>query len=109
MHDLYPYGYFFQQDKSSVHVATISSMKKLSYDIIDFPTYSPDLTPIENLWRALKTEVAKENPKTEKALCDSLRRNWDVLTNPENLKPYFENLLSRYVECIEKRGESLAH
>ena len=95
MDDLYPHGYFFQQDKSSVHVAAISLMKKLGFDIIDFPTYSPDLTPIENLWWALKTEVAKENPKTEKALCDSLRRNWDVLTNPENIKPYFENFLHK--------------
>ena len=49
MDDLYPHGYFFQQDKSSIHVAAISSIKKLGYDIIDFPTYSPDLKPIENL------------------------------------------------------------
>ena len=107
MDQLFPEGYYFQQDNLSVHTAAEGWMQEKGYDIVNFPTYSPDLTPIENLWGVLKNAVAKENPKTEKALCDSLLRNWEVLTTAENLQPYFENLYVRYRECIDKDGKTL--
>jgi len=74
------------------------------FEILDFPSYSPDLSPIENLWAALKNAVAKENPKTERTLCKRLIRNWKILTTKENPQPYFKNLHTRYLECIEKKG-----
>jgi len=79
-----------------------------------FPTYSPDLNPMENMWAALKQSVARDAPCTEERLVQSLLRNWKILTTPQNLKPYFENLFLRYLECVrfeqrprgtEKNGE----
>lgn len=34
--------------------------------LIKFPTYSPDLNPIENLWATLKAEVKNDAPDTAK-------------------------------------------
>jgi len=107
MDQLYPDGYHFIHDNLRAHTSAEEWMKSAQFDIVKFPTYSPDLSPIENLWRDLKDAVAKENPKTEAALCDSLYRNWEVLTTMEKLQPYFENLHERYVVCIEKDGIAL--
>jgi len=73
-----------------------------------FPIYSPDLNPIENLWSALKDSVAKDAPGTEDRLIASLKRNWEILTLPRNLRPYFENLVSRYQRCIDLDGIKLS-
>jgi len=104
---LYPDGYFYQHDNLSSHTAAEDWMRRARFNIVHFPSYSPDLSPIENIWRDLKSAVAKENPKTEKALCESLHRNWEALTTIERLQPYFKNLHKRYVECIEKNGNAL--
>jgi len=76
---------------------------------VDFPAYSADLSPIENLWSALKHSVAVDHPTTSVALERSLKDNWEKLTTPENLAPYFDNLHNRYVECIDIEGEKVPH
>ena len=75
MDNLYTNGYYFQHNNSKAHKAAEIWMTGQGFDILDFPSYSPDLSPIENLWAALKNAVAKENPKTERTLCNSLIRN----------------------------------
>ena len=60
-----------------------------------FPSYSPDLSPIKNLWRSLKNRVSGDNPKTEIQLRKSLEKHWETITRPENLRPYFGNLGDR--------------
>ena len=69
---------------------------------MSFPTYSPDLNPIENLLSALKSAVACDNPKTEVQLIQSRQNNWQTLTTQETLSPYFKSLEQRYKICIEK-------
>lgn len=109
MDRLYPEGYFFQHDNLSVHTAVEAPLRGQGLDILPFPAYSPDLSPIENLWAVLKNRVDKDNPRTEDALCKSLRRNWEELTKPETLRKYFVNLHVRYEECIKQKGERLNH
>ena len=109
MDDLYPEGYYFLHDNSQVHVSTENWMKGQNFNLIKFPTYSPDLSPIENLWSAVKVAVAKDNPKTNASLKASLLRNWEILTKPEHLRLYFDTLNGRYVECIEKKGIRLPY
>jgi transposase len=107
MDQLFPNGYYFQQDNLRVHTSSEDWMKKQGFDILPYPSYSPDLSPIENLWATLKFAVDKENPKTEAKLCESMRRNWEILTKVENLEPYFKNLHDRYLDCIDLKGERL--
>ena len=75
MDRLYPQGYYFIHDNSKVHIAAQNWMKGQNFNLIKFPTYSPDLSPIENLWGTLKAAVAKDNPKTEASLRKSLLNN----------------------------------
>lgn len=86
------------------HLACEEWMKDEGFGRVRFPSYSPDLNPIENLWFTLKESVAKDAPSTPKRMVASPKRNWEILTLPENLRPYFITLLTRYQECIEKGG-----
>lgn len=109
MQELYPNGFSFQQDNLSVHKKAKPILSENGLDMIDFPRYSPDLNPLENLWSVLKDRVSKDQPKTENMLIKSLLANWEILRRPENLRPYFDTLCSRYRECIQKIGARLSY
>ena len=98
MDELYPNGYLYQHDNSSVHVAAEDDMKRQKFKFMEFPTYSPDLSPIENLWSALKVAVAKDKPKNETSLRRSLHNSWRELTQVDKLHAYFDVLFDRYNE-----------
>lgn len=100
---------FFQQDNHPAHgnVSVLDDFPKI--DLLNFPTYSPDLNPIENIWSTLKYRVASDAPGSEKAMIKSLRNNWEQLTQPENLRPYIETLYGRYDECLEQEGGRLPY
>jgi len=101
---LYPNGWYFVHDNHRSHKACEQWMENQGFGHVVFPTYSPDLNPIENLWATLKDCVARDAPTNEERLVASLRRNWEILTSPRNLRPYFITLIARYRECIEKEG-----
>ena len=109
MDELYPRGYLFMHDNLPLHQAAEPELERHGLNFIDFPSYSPDLTPLENVWAALKREVANDQPRTESELKNSLRSNWENLTQKNVLRLYFENLHGRYEECIEFKGQRLPY
>ena len=48
----YPEGFFWQQDGSGVHRSNVAKyfIKDRMEMTIEFSSYSPDLSPIENIW-----------------------------------------------------------
>jgi len=61
------------------------------------------------MWKDLRDRVTKDQPKTERQLVKSLKGNWEILTEPQNLQPYFNNLKERYKECIDLKGIRLKY
>lgn len=109
MEEMLPDGYYFIHDNHPTHKPIENWMEKNELERLQFPTYSPDLNIIENLWSALKGSVACDAPRTENQLKKSLQKNWETLTTPDNLRPYFANLHDRYFECIEEEGKRLPY
>ena len=65
----FPEGFIFQQDGSPVHRADIclDYIRKAMPQCLlrqEWPSYSPDLSPIENVWGWLKNQVNKDMPET---------------------------------------------
>jgi transposase len=110
MENLYPQRDFsYQQDNHPTHNKLDVFNNNENIEIIQFPTYSPDLNPIENVWATLKYRVARDAPMSEQELVQSLQYNWQQITILENLRPYIKILESRYRECIEKNGQRLPY
>ena len=62
---------------------------------IPWPSQSPDLNPIENLFSCVKFELMIKGPKTISALKKCLEEIWESIQTPF-LRPYCESMINGY-------------
>jgi transposase len=70
-HTFWPKGmWYFQQDNASPHTAGVTRewFHNHGVTLLDFPPWSGDLSPIENLWNDLKRRVYAHHPQTMEEL-----------------------------------------
>jgi transposase len=80
-HQFWPQGqWWYQQDNWSVHTAGTSQVwfHNHGIDLIDWPAWSPDLNPIENLWNDLKRRVYAHHSKTMEELEHWIGIEWQA-------------------------------
>jgi len=104
----------FQQDNAPVHTAYIiqGTLNELGCDIMEWPPYSPDLNPIENLWALLKAEILKRHPEliqlpnnetTLDLLVDAAQEAWEGL-DIEMFKHLSDTMPHRVADVIKYEG-----
>lgn len=81
--------------------------KRLKIQTMPWPPQSPDLNPIENLWRIMKARINKRQPpvSTKAHLTKALQEEWDLFT-PADFDGLIASMMKRVKECIKNRGGS---
>ena len=99
----------FIQDNAPIHkVHTVTKwLEDIGIEVVDWPPYSPDLNPIENLWKILKAKIIelhpelvtmKDNDTTKDHLIVCTQEAWDLLE---------EDMLNKLAEGIQKRVNAI--
>ena len=99
----------FQQDNASIHSArhTQHWINDNDIPIIEWPSKSPDLNPMENLWGYLVRQVYKDNKQynTRDELKTAIGRAWDELPI-EVMNNHINSMPRRVQAVIDARGGS---
>jgi hypothetical protein len=68
----------FQQDNAPCHksAAITEFLSEYNFDVMEWPPYSPDISPIENLWAICKRRVHATALHSKEELVVKLRAVW---------------------------------
>jgi len=70
----------FQQDNARFHTTpeTVTYLHERGVTLIEWPPWSPDFNPIENLWNVLKARVYARFPQSLEEMEQFIREEWEA-------------------------------
>ncbi|XDV53002.1 hypothetical protein PO909_021618 [Leuciscus waleckii] len=98
-------GWVFQHDNDPKHTARATKewLRKKHIKVLELPSQSPDLNPIENLWRELKVHIAQRQPRNLKDLEKVCMEEWAKIP-PAVCANLVKNYRKRMISVITNKG-----
>ncbi|UYV62624.1 hypothetical protein LAZ67_2001350 [Cordylochernes scorpioides] len=94
----------YQQDKARPHTARISQQVLQDVQMLPWPPYSPDLSPIEHVWDIIGRRLhALPQPRSEDELWQMVEREWRAIPQ-DAIRTLIDSLPRRVAACIAVRG-----
>lgn len=101
-------NWIFQQDNASCHksAATQQWFEDNDVNVIEFPAYSPDLNPIENLWWIVKCKLYHKGPfSTEEELFEEFGNQWYNI-DADLCEKLIDSMPNRINAVIKAKGDA---
>src|SRR3954470_22401281 len=99
----------FQQDNDPKYTSHVTEkfLQDNVPEVIDWPSNSPDLNPIENLWNIVKTNVERRRPKNLDNLNRFMIEEWKDIPDSV-IKNLIGSMRKRCEAVIERNGERIS-
>ncbi len=97
----------FQQDNAKPHTAaiTIAWLRSRRVWLLNWPTCSPDLSPIENIWRIIKQKIHQRRQRNLQQLETYIRQEWDQIPTPK-LQKLITSMPRHLQTVLKRRGDA---
>ncbi|UYV62958.1 hypothetical protein LAZ67_2002617 [Cordylochernes scorpioides] len=94
----------YQQDNARPHTARISQNALQDVQMLPWPPYSPDLSPIEHVWDIIGGRLhALPQPRSEDELWQMVEREWRAIPQ-DAIRTLIDSLPRRVAACIAVRA-----
>lgn len=105
---IYTDEYVFQDDNDPKHRSKLVSDWKHTKNIkcLDWPSCSPDLNPIENIWSEVKNKIARTRTKTMNEFVECIKNEFENI-NMDHVRNAIKSMPNRIRKVIELKGDSI--
>jgi transposase len=98
--------WWYQHDNAPAHNAASTKQWLEDHRVraIEWPPYSPDLNPIENLWAILKQEIHRECLTNREEVVERAVAIWNSPTFQNHCRRLVASMHQRCFDCVRFRG-----
>jgi hypothetical protein len=98
-------NWIFQQDNARAHTSqiVIKWLRAQDFDVMEWPSKSPDLSWIETMWGYVSKQLSKRTDLTKENFIGEVEKAWDSI--PDNVHSnMYNSIKTRLNECIDANG-----
>ncbi len=97
----------FQQDNAKPHTAAITTawLRSSRVRVLNWPAFSPDLSPIEKIWCIIKRKIHQRWPQILQQLETYIRQEWDQIPTPK-LQKLITSMPKLLQTVLKRRGDA---
>ena len=98
--------WIYQQDNAPCHTSKVSKqcMADLQFNVLDWPSNSPELNPIEKVWAVLKNKLRQNNLTSKSNL---IAKVLDECVRNTERKALFDETCTKLIDSMPARIEAL--
>ena len=108
--NMYRKGWHLQQDNNLKHISHIAKkfIAENRIHMIDWPSNSPDLNLIKNVWQIIKNNVEKRMPQNVDELARFMVEEWEAIPQ-EVVNNLISSMKDRCESVLEKNGDRISY